>query len=134
MGLGFGLDELEDRSEIISAQVMLLPASGKNIGPDTRITAENIEKFAPQPDAYKIASEAFRSTGFEIGSLVGVSFSITAPAGTFKNMFKVDLQRNVQGGIECTRGGLELPLDHLQDNTRQIIQTVTFTENHKRFL
>ena len=117
-----------DRNEIISAQVMLLPASGKKIGPDTQITAENIEEFAPPPDAYLIASGAFRSIGFEIGPLVGVTFSITAPAGTFENMFKADLQRSVKGGVECIGGDLEFPLDHLPDNVRKIIQTVTFTE------
>ncbi len=117
-----------DKNEIISAQVMLLPASGKKIGPDTQITEKNIEEFAPPPEAYHIASEAFRSIGFEIGPLVGVSFSITASARTFENMFKADLQRSEMGGIECSGGALELPLDHLPDNTSKIIQTVTFTE------
>jgi hypothetical protein len=117
-----------DRNEIISAQVMLLPASGKKIGPDTQVTAENIKEFAPPLDAYLIASGAFRSKGFEIGPLVGVAFSITALVGTFENVFKAELQRSVKGGIECNGGDLELPLDHLPDNTRKIIQTVTFTE------
>ncbi len=100
----------------------------KKIGPDTQITAENISEFAPPPDAYLIASGDFRSIGFEIGPLVGATFSITAPADTFKNMFKADLQRSVKGGIERIGGDLELPLDHLPDNTRKIIQTVTFIE------
>ncbi|MEA3466728.1 MAG: hypothetical protein U9R57_00710 [Thermodesulfobacteriota bacterium] len=117
-----------DRNMIISAQVMLLPASGKEIGPDTLVTAENIEQFDPPLDAYLIASGAFRSKGFEIGPLVGVTFSITALAGTFENVFKVELQRTVKGGIECNGGDLELPLGHLPDNTSKIIQTVTFTE------
>lgn len=117
-----------DKNEIISAQVMLLPASGKKIGPYTQITAENIEEFAPPQDAYLIASRAFRSIGFEIGPFVGITFSITAPAGAFENMFKADLQRSVKRGIECIGGDLELPLDHLPDNARKIIQTVTFIE------
>ncbi len=41
-GIGPGLAELLDMNEIISAQVMLLPASGKKIGHNTHITADNI--------------------------------------------------------------------------------------------
>ena len=85
-GFCFGQAERVDRNEIISAQVMLLPASGEKIGPDTQITAENIEKFAPPSDAYLIASGAFRSIDFEIGPLVGVTFSITAPARIFEGL------------------------------------------------
>ncbi len=117
-----------DRNEIISAQVILLPASGMKIGPDTKITAENIEKFALPSDAYHIASSTFRLIGFEIGPLVGVSFSITAPVGTFEEMFKAGLQPSLKGGIECIGGGLQFPLGPLPDNARRVIQTVTFTE------
>lgn len=117
-----------DRNKTISAEVMLLPVSGKKISHDTQITAENIEDFAPPLDAFLIASGAFRSLGFEVGPLMGITFSITASAGTFEDVFKAKLQLSAKGGIECLEGGLELPLDHLQDNTRKIIMTITFTE------
>ena len=117
-----------DRNELISAQVILLPASKKKIGPDTRITSGTIKKLAPPPDAFHIASGIFRSIDFEIGPLVGVSFSITASFSIFENTFKTEFQRNLKDGIECVGGDIELPLDHLPNDVRKIVQIVTFTE------
>ena len=117
-----------DRNETLSGQVILLPASGKKIDPDIQITAENIEEFVPSPEAYLIASGSFVSLGFRAGPLVGVTFSITASAGTFEDVFRTKLQRSAKGGIECIAGGLELPLDQLPENVRTNVQTVTFTE------
>lgn len=117
-----------DKNEVISAQVILLPASGKKFGSDNLVTAENIAEFSPPPDAYPTASKVFSSKDFEIGPLVGPTFSITAPVSKFETLFKTDFQRRENGAIECVGGGLEIRLNHLPDNARKIIQTVTFTE------
>ena len=117
-----------DKNEIISAQVILMLGSGKTIGPDDRITAENIDDFSPPSNSYPTASEAFKTMGFEVGPLGRHTFSITAPAGTFESMFKTSLNKSENGGIVLNEGILELPLDHLPDDTRTIIQTVTFSE------
>jgi len=116
------------KNEIISAEVILRSASGQEIGPETLITSENLDIFTPPPDAYSIASRFFRSMGFEIGPMSGLSFSITAPVGIFEEMFEENLQRSVKGGIECVGGSLEFSLAYLPENIRRIIQTVTFTE------
>lgn len=117
-----------ERNEIISAQVMLRPASGVEISPDAQITSKNLDEFAPHPHAYRIASGTFRSFDFEIGPLVGFTFSITASVDTFIRVFKVDLQRNAKGGIESNGGDLKLPLNHIPENARKAIQVVTFIE------
>jgi hypothetical protein len=117
-----------DRNEIISAQVMLRPASGVEISPDAQITSKNLHEFAPHPNAYRTASDTFRSLDFETGPLVGVSFSITASVDTFIRVFKADLQRNSKGGIESKGGELILPLNHIPENARKTIQVVTFIE------
>jgi hypothetical protein len=117
-----------DRNEIISAQVMLRPASGVEISPDAQITSKNVHEFAPHPNAYRTASDTFRSLAFETGPLVGVSFSITASVDTFIRVFKADLQRNSKGGIESKGGELILPLNHIPENARKTIQVVTFIE------
>ena len=117
-----------DRNEIISAQVMLRPASGVEISPDTQITSENLDKFTPHPNAYRIASDTFRSFDFEVGPLVGFSFSITGTVDTFMRVFKVDLQRNAKSEIESSGGNLKLPLSHIPENTRKTIQVVTLSE------
>ena len=117
-----------EKNEIISAVVILRSASGQEIGPETLITSENLDIFAPPPDAYSIASRFFRSMGFEIGPMSGLSFSITASVNKFETIFKSSLYRSAKDGIESTDGHLELNMDHLQDEVRKVIQTVTFSE------
>ena len=117
-----------NKNEIISAQVILLSASGRKLDSDRLITAENLEDFAPPPDAYSTASNVFELQGFEVGSLVGPTFSITATVSAFESMFKTELQLSENGAIECVGGGLEIQLEHLPEEARGIIQTVTFTE------
>ena len=117
-----------DKNEVISAQVLLQSASGKKLGANTLITAENIEDFSPPTDAYPVVSNLFRSKDFEVGPLVGPTFSITASVNKFEALFKVDLQRGEKDAIECVGGGLEILLDNLPADARKIIQTVTFSE------
>lgn len=117
-----------DKNEIISAQVILLPASGQRIGPDIQITSGNLEKCAPPPEAYGIVTGIFKKNGVEIGPIVGVSFSITATVRLFESIFNTTLKRTVKDGIECVGEGLNLPLNNLSDHVRSLIQAVTFTE------
>lgn len=107
---------------------MLRPASAVDISPDAQITSKNLDEFAPHPDAYRIASDIFRSFDFETSPLIGFTFSITASVDIFIRVFKVDLQRNAKGGIESSGGDLKLPLSHIPENARKTIQAVTFTE------
>ena len=89
------------KGEIISAQAVLLPASGQPISPDAQITSRNLAQFEPSPEAVEQASRLFRALGFQVGGMAGISFSITAPVGTFREVFKARLQRSAAGGIQC---------------------------------
>src|SRR5687767_7712656 len=96
-------DEWEARmpdDEMISAQVLLRSASGMPIDGRTAITVETIKQFAPSPEVIDRTTRAFASCGFDVGPVVGNSFSITAPAGTFEKMFDVPLHRQPNGAIE----------------------------------
>jgi hypothetical protein len=110
-----------ERSEspTVSAQVLLRPASGRRIGGRDEITSENIRDYAPPADAVALARRTFEADGFEVGPLVGVSFSIAAPVSTFERVFKTPI--TVEG-----RSSLELPLDALPEPLRRVIETVTF--------
>ena len=117
-----------DKSQVISAEVLLRSASGRKIGPETRITAENLNLFVPQPDAYPAVSRILLSLGFEVGSLTGISFSITAAVSTFENIFELPLRSNPKGGIETADGKLELDPATLPEKASDLIQTITFSE------
>lgn len=89
-----------DKSQVISVEVLLRSASGHKIGPQKRITADNLDLFVPQPDAYPVVLRILRSLEFEVGPLTGISFSITAAVSTFENIFKSPLRSSPKGGIE----------------------------------
>lgn len=117
--------------EIVSAQVLLRSATGRSPLEAGAITSENIDEFAPPPAAAAEVADAFRSLGFEVGPLVGISFSITGPAHRFVTVFGVTLCQTGDEGVACLRPGgaadLELPLDKVAVEMVQAVHTVTFT-------
>ena len=119
------------KKEIISAQAVLRPASGKQISPENLITTENISQYEPLQESIEESSRLFRSLGFEVGSIVGISFSITAPVRIFVDVFKVRLRRNDRGGIEYVGeddvSRLELPIRTLPKELARHLYLVTFT-------
>lgn len=119
-----------NKQDVISAQVVLRPASGKALTPES-ITAQNIGDFAPSPDTVARATAALRAMGFEVGNVVGNSFSITGPPRTFENLFDVRVRPTERGGVTATREGgpgtYELPVDALPDSVRDLVEAVTFT-------
>jgi hypothetical protein len=103
-------------SPTVSAQVLLRPASGRRIGGRDGITSENIRDYAPPADAAALARQTFDADGFDVGPLVGVSFSIAATVSTFERVFKTAIAGST----------LELPLDALPEPLRRVIEAVTF--------
>ena len=67
--------------------------------------------------------EQFAAAGFQVGPLVGVSFSIAAPIERFEDFFKV---RAEQQGAQPFLVD-ELPLSALPPGLREQIETVLFT-------
>ena len=119
-----------DKDQVVSAQVLLQPASGAAIDGETVITSENIQDFAPSPGAVAAAQEEFVALGFEVGEMVGVSFSITAPVETFEEVFgtslSVDEQMGVQFVDEDSSQAPELPMDSLPGSLSDHVLVVTF--------
>jgi hypothetical protein len=85
---------------LISAQVMLRPASGKAIDSKVAITADNLAEFAPSPSTVTSASEIFRARGFEVGPMVGVSFSVTGTLQAFEEFFGMRIRIGKDGAYE----------------------------------
>lgn len=117
---------------MLSAQVMLRSASGKAPGGETLVTAENVHEYAPAPEAAEALRRAYAEAGFEVGGLVGNSFSVTGPAATFEKVFKVDLRRDEGRGVTARaeaggEAGYEIPLEHAPARLARGVAAVTFT-------
>jgi hypothetical protein len=67
--------------------------------------------------------EQFAGSGFEVGPLVGVSFSITAPAERFEEFFQLHAER------QAPRASLpdELPVSALPPALQEHVDSVLFT-------
>jgi hypothetical protein len=100
----------------LSAQVLLRSASGEAPAGDAVITAATLERYLPSPEAAERVRDRLARAGFEVGPLVGNSFSITAPVETF--------EKNFGSGVrEAAEKGQEIPADDLPRE----VAAVTFT-------
>lgn len=116
----------------LSAQVMLRSASGTAPGGSTAVTAENVRDYLPSSSSITEARRAFAEAGFEVGQVVGNSFSITASKGTFEKVFKIKLKEDKEKGVTAHReasdeGSYELPTSKLSEELRRDVVAVTFT-------
>jgi hypothetical protein len=111
---------------LISAQVSLKPKSGRMPKPES-ITSENLESFLPDAQRASQTRARFESLGFEVGALVGNSFSISAPAKKFEQHFQTKiLHTNQHASLED--GSLELPVAGLPDEMKVNIDAVSFSK------
>lgn len=121
------------KKETLSAQVVLRAAGGRAPDAETAVTAENVHEYTPAPETAEAARRAYAEAGFEVGAVVGNSFSITAPATTFEKVFKVKTSRDEAEGVKArgasggAEAGYELPLDKLPAGLARGVAAVTFT-------
>jgi hypothetical protein len=120
------------KEQLVSAQVALKSASGKAFDGNTAITSENIADYSPSPDTVAAAAAGFQRAGFEVGNMVGNSFSITAPRSTFEKFFKIKLQSKDRGGLKVAASSgvpesYELPMKALPKDLAQHVAAVTFS-------
>ena len=111
----------------LSAQVMLRSASGTAPDANTVVTADNVREYLPSSSSITEARRAFEEAGFEVGQVVGNSFSITASKSTFEKVFKVKLKEDKEKGVMSDEGNYELPTSKLSQELRRDVAVVTFT-------
>ena len=104
----------------LSAQVLLKPESGRELTGESAITTETLGQYQPSPEAAERVRKRYARAGFEVGPLVGISFSITAPASAFEKVFKTRIR-------EAGKGDLELPKKALPRELAEDVAAVTFT-------
>ena len=117
--------------QIVSAQVLLRAASGKQPAASSRITSENIKEWMPSGETVARVREMFRRLGFEIGEPVGNSLSITGPVNLFESVFKTRLQESKGGGIGFAASDrasdYALATEKIPSSLREDIAAITFT-------
>jgi len=116
----------------VTAQVTVRAASGKRLGPSTRITSANIREYLPTREALAAAQRGFQEAGFQVAAAVGNNFAITAPAVKFEKMFGSRVRLRPGGTVvSIQRDGaasLELPLQTLPAPLAELLESVTFAE------
>ena len=114
---------------ILSAEVVLTPASGKSME-GAVITAANVHEYAPPPAAMEEAKRYLAEAGFTLGASGGVGFSISAPKSVFERLFGVKLDVAPKGAVTVKgRKGeraRELPLGKLPAPLGRKIRAITF--------
>ena len=118
------------KANMISAQVILRPASGKSVTGQDAITSENIRDFMPSTETFTAAAQGFQSAGFDVSAEGPTGFSITAPAATFEKVFKTRL-RSDDGGVRSVKKDesedFELSLRSLPRELSRYVEAISFT-------
>jgi hypothetical protein len=111
---------------VISAQVVLTRAPGHR---DTLPTAATIAQMMPPSEVIAAVTGWFRARAFEVGPVVGNSFSITAPPDRFEAAFHIRLLKDKDSRVDLNPEGrgLELPVERLPRDVARGVQAVVFT-------
>jgi hypothetical protein len=120
----------DSKDILISALVLLRSAGGKEIDSSEAISANNLAEFAPSPTIVASASEIFRARGFEVGPMVGVSFSVTGRLRTFEEFLGMQIQLGKDGAYEFVSKnktiGHELSSAELPEELHKFVAVVAF--------
>lgn len=118
------------KESIVSAQVILRPASAQAIDAKVMISASNVAEFAPSPGAVSSVAAELRSKGFEIGPFVGVSFSVTGTIRAFEEFFGMRIRLGEDQAYEFVAKnktvGHELTGGELPEVLRKSVHAVAF--------
>ncbi len=110
----------------ITMQVILHAASGQVPDAKAPITTANLEQFQPDVSAAESTRQHFQQAGFEVGDVIGNSFSITADATTYQQFFGIDPSGTSLAGERT--GRLELSQNDLPAALQSNVAAVTSSE------
>jgi len=95
------------------------------------ITAETIHEYLPSMETATKVRAALTAAGFTVGPLAANSITISAPVGTFEQVFQTSLRPHKRGGVECVAEdgsrSFELPRRGLPAAIAALVEAVTFT-------
>ena len=82
----------------------------------------------PDPVSVRRVQDHLRSLGFEVGPLIGTSFSITAPVDLFRRSFGDDPPVAAASPPRSVGDDLlDLPVDRLPDEAARAVRSITFS-------
>jgi hypothetical protein len=79
------------------------------------------------PASARRVQDHLRSLGFDVGPLVGTSFSITAPVDLFRRSFGDDRPFAADEPRPAGDAPLDLPVDRLPDEAARAVRSITFS-------
>ena len=119
------------KSLMMTAIVLLRPASGRRIGGTAQNRAANLPQYLPAQESAERARIYIRRQGFEVSELAGISFNIAGNEKLFADEFgiAIDLSEGYPR-VKSAQGtfGFELPLVRLPPSLRDAVEQVTFDE------
>ena len=86
------------KEQIVSAQVTLRAANGKQPHKRSIITTKTLKEFVPSGETAARVREVLGAMGFDVGGLVGNSVSISGPLRLFETVFQTRLSHVEKGG------------------------------------
>jgi hypothetical protein len=122
----------ELKQSLISAQVILVGRNQNKIGGQTDITSDNISDYSPNENTISELNKIFSDKGFEVGGMVGISISVTAPREVFEEFLEVKIYKEKDGSFGfVSKGkklGRELKNKFLPGIIKDKVLTITFTK------
>ncbi|MFK7602190.1 hypothetical protein ACI3L1_08265 [Deinococcus sp. SM5_A1] len=115
----------------VTMQVILRAASGQAPDAHAPVTAATLHQFQPDASAAEATRQHFQQAGFEVGDVVGTSFSITAAAATYQQFFGTEVHLDSAGTSLVSGDGTarrELPLNDLPAVLQPHVAAVTLSE------
>jgi hypothetical protein len=104
------------------------PAASALVILRTDPTPDDDDTAGPDPASARQVQDHLRSLGFEVGALIGTSFSITAPVDLFRQAFG-DAPPTGTADRHRDRAGVEprdLPTDLLPADAARVVRSITF--------
>jgi hypothetical protein len=111
------------RETIFTAQVVLRPAGAAEAGPTT---SANLATALPDPAAASHVRSYFEQGGFEVGELVGTSFSVSGSLDEFAATFSWD-RDDLEPILSRAGGAAEIDAGNLPNDVREAVQAVVVT-------
>lgn len=117
---------------LVVARALLCSAAGERPGIDVPITAGNVARLAPSPQAVATVADHFRGAGFGILGRPGVTIGISGPKELFERHFGIRLALGADHAytVRAARGSSGpadptlIPADHLPPNIRRAISQI----------
>ena len=120
-----------DQQQMLYADVLLRPASGKTVADDTPITANNIGSMTPSDADVEVVRSWFENAGFQTSALAGISIGISGTLQQFEDFFESTIYQNEQGYYSVHPGNeitdFELPAGVLDGQVADLVQAITFS-------